>query len=74
MSEPKHMQRIYTEQQAEFDRLRAINAELLEACKDAKRQIEMMIHRMPLANMAASDSEMLSRLVNVLAKAEPSAL
>ena len=33
MSEPKHMQMIYVEQQAEFDRLRAINAELLEACK-----------------------------------------
>ena len=42
MSEPKHMQMIYVEQQAEFDRLRAINAELLEACKALQSMLRDM--------------------------------
>ena len=47
-----------------------INAELLEACEDAKRQIAMMIERMPLNKLAASDSIMISQLQQTINKAK----
>lgn len=47
-----------------------LEIELLQACKDAKRQIEMMIERMPLDSLAASDSMMFSELAQIISKAE----
>ena len=43
--------------------------DLLSVCKDAKRQIEMMIQRMPLDKLVASDSIMISILAKAIARA-----
>jgi len=48
----------------------SINKELLEVCKDARRQIEMMIERLPVNKMTCSDSEMISILSQTINKAE----
>ena len=51
-------------------KLSKTNADLLEACEDAKWRIKMMVGRMPLDKLVASDSITISQLQQAINKAK----